>query len=87
VSMYNVGAFPRVYGGTYPAMIFGAFMREALAGQPAVAFPEPAPFNRGSNHLEAPQPSREALTASNAARRASGANVSPQSGLGTFSRL
>ncbi|HEX6595384.1 MAG TPA: transglycosylase domain-containing protein [Acidimicrobiales bacterium] len=87
VSMYNVGAFPRVYGGTYPAMIFGAFMREALAGQPAIGFPEPAPFNRGSNHLDAPQPSREALTASNAARRASGANVSPQSGLGAFSRL
>ncbi|HVL26988.1 MAG TPA: transglycosylase domain-containing protein, partial [Acidimicrobiales bacterium] len=75
VSMYNVGIFPRVYGGTYPAMIFGAFMREALAGQPAVGFPEPAPFTRGSNHLQAPIPSREAVAASNAARRAEGRNA------------
>ena len=75
VSMYNVGIFPRVYGGTYPAMIFGAFMREALAGQPVVGFPEPAPFTRGSNHLQAPLPSREAVAASNAARRAEGRNA------------
>ena len=31
VSMYNVGAFPRVYGGTYPARIFGEYMRGVLA--------------------------------------------------------
>ena len=30
VSMYNVGAFPRVYGGTYPARIFGEYMRGVL---------------------------------------------------------
>ena len=46
VSMYNVGAFPRVYGGTYPAMIFGQFMRSVLAEQPGVPFPPPQPPTR-----------------------------------------
>ena len=41
VSMYNVGAYPRVYGGTYPAMIFGSFMRQFLAGQTPVDFAPP----------------------------------------------
>src|SRR5215212_7106899 len=40
-SMINVGAFPRVYGGTYPAMIFGAFMKQFLAGQTVVDFAPP----------------------------------------------
>ena len=54
VSMYNVGAFPRVYGGTYPARIFGEFMRSLLAGQPAVPFPPPEPPTRASNALAVP---------------------------------
>jgi membrane peptidoglycan carboxypeptidase len=57
VSMYNVGAFPRVYGGTYPAMIFGAFMRQALAGQPPVGFapPEHDPNGRPSRFIGIPE--------------------------------
>ena len=46
VSMYNVGAVPRVYGGTYPATIFGTYMRQVLAGQAPVGFaPPPRPPN------------------------------------------
>ncbi len=53
VSMYNVGAFPRVYGGTYPAMIFGAYMRQALADQPPVDFlpPDRVPNQRAPKFL------------------------------------
>ncbi len=56
VSMYNVGIFPRVYGGTYPAMIWGRYMRQLLADQPVLAFPDPAPAagNRRSNYLDVP---------------------------------
>ena len=35
VSMYNVGGVPRVYGGTYPARIFGDYMGAALADHTA----------------------------------------------------
>ena len=38
VPMYDVGGIP-VYGGTYPAEIWHAYMSQALAGQPVVAFP------------------------------------------------
>ncbi len=53
VSMYNVGTFPRVYGGTYPAMIFGAYMKQVLAGQARVDFPAPdrAPNQRAPKYL------------------------------------
>ncbi|MFP5317761.1 MAG: transglycosylase domain-containing protein [Acidimicrobiia bacterium] len=85
VSMYNVGIFPRVYGGTYPAMIFGAFMGQALTGVPAVGFPEPAPFTRGGNYIDAPQPSAEAMRTSAAARRAAGQD--PLGATSSFSRL
>jgi penicillin-binding protein 1A len=54
VSMYNVGAVPRVYGGTYPATIFGQYMRSVLAEQPAVPFPAPEPPTRVSNALIVP---------------------------------
>jgi penicillin-binding protein 1A len=40
VSMRGVGGI-NVQGGSYPAGIWGAYMREALAGQPAIPFPEP----------------------------------------------
>ncbi|HJV08220.1 MAG TPA: transglycosylase domain-containing protein [Acidimicrobiales bacterium] len=56
VSMYNVGAFPRVYGGTYPAMIFGAYMRQFLAGQTVVDFavPDRVANQRAPKFLELP---------------------------------
>jgi len=56
VSMYNVGAFPRVYGGTYPAMIFGAYMKQFLAGQTPVEFvpPDPVPNQRAPTFLSIP---------------------------------
>jgi membrane peptidoglycan carboxypeptidase len=42
VPMHGVGGI-NVQGGSYPAGIWGAYMREALAGQPAVPFPAPDP--------------------------------------------
>ncbi|MGH9279149.1 MAG: transglycosylase domain-containing protein [Acidimicrobiales bacterium] len=63
VSMYNVGAYPRVYGGTYPAMIFGAYLREVLAGQPAPGFAAPAPNPRGGRYISMDEsPSRTTTT-------------------------
>ena len=38
VPMYDVGGIP-VYGGTYPAEIWHAYMSQALAGQPVLPFP------------------------------------------------
>jgi membrane peptidoglycan carboxypeptidase len=40
-SMYNVGIFPKVYGGTYPAMIFSTYMKQFLAGQTVIDFAQP----------------------------------------------
>jgi len=53
VSMYNVGDFPKVYGGTYPALIFSAYMKQFLAGQPVVNFapPDRAPNERPPKYL------------------------------------
>jgi penicillin-binding protein 1A len=51
VSMYNVGIFPRVYGGTYPAMIFGSYMRAVLDGFPPIPFQAPGPLPRGPTTL------------------------------------
>ena len=62
VSMYGVGRFPRVYGGTYPAMMFGAFMGPALDGQPALGFPGPPPPNREPKALTVPDPPAPDLT-------------------------
>ncbi len=55
-SMINVGAFPRVYGGTYPAMIFGTYMRQYLQGQAPVDFapPERVPNQRAPKYLDLP---------------------------------
>jgi penicillin-binding protein 1A len=54
VSMYNVGAFPRVYGGTYPAMIFKAFMTQYLQGRAPIDFavPDRVPNQRAPKYLE-----------------------------------
>ncbi|MGH9264532.1 MAG: transglycosylase domain-containing protein [Acidimicrobiales bacterium] len=53
VSMYNVGVYPRVYGGTYPALIFGTFMRQFLSGQTPVDFapPDRVPNQRAPKFL------------------------------------
>ena len=52
--MYNVGIFPRVYGGAYPAMIWRAYMRPLLADQPVLTFPAPAPPERRATYLDVP---------------------------------
>jgi len=41
VPMYNVGIFPKVFGGTYPAMIFNDYMKQFLSGQNPVDFAAP----------------------------------------------
>jgi len=41
VPMYNVGIFPKVFGGTYPAMIFNDYMKQFLAGQTPVDWAPP----------------------------------------------
>ena len=53
VSMYNVGSFPKVYGGTYPAMIFGEYMGQYLADHEPVPFatPDRVPNQRGPKYL------------------------------------
>jgi membrane peptidoglycan carboxypeptidase len=55
-SMYNVGIFPKVYGGTYPAMIFSAYMKQFLDGQTVVDFapPDRVPNQRAPKYLEIP---------------------------------
>jgi membrane peptidoglycan carboxypeptidase len=54
VPMYNVGAFPKVFGGTYPAMIYADFMKKALQGQTPVqlAAPDRVPNQRAPKFLE-----------------------------------
>jgi penicillin-binding protein 1A len=53
VPMYNVGIFPKVFGGTYPAMIFGDYMNKALADVPPVNFgvPDRVPNQRPPKYL------------------------------------
>ncbi len=46
IPMRNVGGVT-VFGGTYPARIWKAFMTGALAGTPPVGFPEPEPSPPG----------------------------------------
>ncbi|MDQ3979016.1 MAG: penicillin-binding protein [Actinomycetota bacterium] len=43
IEMSNVGGI-RVYGGTYPAMVWGAYMRELVAGKAPQRFPLPDPI-------------------------------------------
>ena len=54
IPMRNVGPYPIVYGGTYPAMIFGNYMRQFLAGQAVVDFlqPERVPNQRAPKFLQ-----------------------------------
>jgi penicillin-binding protein 1A len=51
VSMRNVGGI-KVFGGTYPARVFGQFMREAMAGRPAMSFPAPDPKQIGNKQMK-----------------------------------
>ncbi len=51
ISMDHVGGVGRVFGGTYPARIFGSFMRTAMAGRPALAFPAPDPKQIGNRQM------------------------------------
>ena len=52
--MRNVGPYPIVYGGTYPALIFGKYMTKFLAGQPPVDFapPDRVPNQRAPKYLD-----------------------------------
>jgi len=52
--MRNVGPYPIVYGGTYPAQIYGAFMRQFLAGQQVIDFaaPDRVPNQRAPRFLQ-----------------------------------
>jgi membrane peptidoglycan carboxypeptidase len=43
IEMSNVGGI-RVYGGTYPATIWGAYMRELIGDRPGQRFPAPDPI-------------------------------------------
>jgi penicillin-binding protein 1A len=49
VPMRNVGGI-RVFGGTYPAQIWHAYMTAALAGQPVAGFPAPDSYPDGSQY-------------------------------------
>jgi penicillin-binding protein 1A len=56
VPMYNVGIFPKVFGGTYPAMIFSDYMTKFLSGQTPIAFapPDRVPNQRPPKTLSLP---------------------------------
>jgi penicillin-binding protein 1A len=56
VPMYNVGIFPKVFGGTYPAMIFSDYMTKFLAGQTPIEFaaPDKVPNQRPPKTLVLP---------------------------------
>jgi penicillin-binding protein 1A len=51
VSMTRVGSVGRVFGGTYPARIFGQMMRTAMSGRPALAFTAPDPKQIGNRQM------------------------------------
>jgi penicillin-binding protein 1A len=41
--LYNIHGYPKVFGGSLPAMIWAKFMRYAEQGLPVVGFPAPPP--------------------------------------------
>ena len=49
--MKNVGSVGKVFGGTYPARIFGEFMKTAMTGRPALPFPAPDPSQIGHKQM------------------------------------
>jgi membrane peptidoglycan carboxypeptidase len=67
VPMYNVGIFPKVFGGTYPAMIFSDYMNRALDGQTPVDFvpPDRVPNQRAPKTLVLPNEPAPGFTGGN----------------------
>ena len=61
VPMFDVGGIP-VYGGTYPARIWHAFMTQALAGTPVLQFPVPNAALIPPGHFIVPIDSPGAIT-------------------------
>jgi membrane peptidoglycan carboxypeptidase len=59
-SLIGVGGLQKVFGGDIPTEIWTQYMREALAGLPAAAFPTPASLGHGTNEPGAPSPSPSA---------------------------
>ena len=79
VPMRKVGPYAPVYGGTYPAMIYGAYMRQFLAGQTVVDFapPERVPNQRAGKFLsvESELPSSQSQRRASSETTAGGGNV------------
>ncbi|GAA5159925.1 transglycosylase domain-containing protein [Ornithinimicrobium tianjinense] len=55
VPMQNVAGLDQVTGGTFPAQIWGEFMRRAMDGEEVVPFPERVGVGELLNTTEAPQ--------------------------------
>jgi membrane peptidoglycan carboxypeptidase len=51
VPMRGVGNVGDVFGGTYPARIFGQFMRDAMKDRPVVPFVAPDPHQIGNKQM------------------------------------
>ncbi len=51
VPMKNVGGVANVFGGSFPARIFGQFMREAMQGRQVLTFPGPDPRQVGNKQM------------------------------------
>ncbi|HUR77267.1 MAG TPA: PBP1A family penicillin-binding protein [Acidimicrobiales bacterium] len=52
VPMRGVAGVGNVFGGSFPARIFGAFMKEAMQGKPSLNFPAPDPKQVGNKQIE-----------------------------------
>ncbi|MEY2426929.1 MAG: hypothetical protein QOI61_2501 [Actinomycetota bacterium] len=52
VQMRNVGGVANVFGGSFPARIFGQFMRQAMQGRQALSFPSPDPRQIGNKQMK-----------------------------------
>ncbi len=59
ISLAGTGGMPKFYGSGYPARVWTAFMRGALAGQPVVDFVRPEQFPTGPGMLSVPAPDPE----------------------------
>ncbi|MDQ4091794.1 MAG: penicillin-binding protein [Actinomycetota bacterium] len=87
IPMRNVGPYPIVYGGTYPAMIFGNYMRQFLAGQAVVDFlpPDRVPNQRAPKFLQVENelpPSQSQLRNQGSTSSAGGGNTGSSRGGG-----
>jgi membrane peptidoglycan carboxypeptidase len=52
ISMHGVGGVGNVTGGSFPARIWGQFMRTAMQGRPAMPFPAPDPRQIGNKQIK-----------------------------------